>query len=54
MDSRFRGNDRQGLPSAKRSISPVLLGQRACLILIDYITSVIKINQILSRWVGYL
>jgi hypothetical protein len=48
MDSRFRGNDRQGLISAKRSICPVLPGRSACLILIDYMTNVIEIKQILS------
>jgi len=38
-------------PFCGRSISVVCLGRTLCLLLIDYMTSVIEINQILSRQV---
>jgi hypothetical protein len=37
------------IPLCGRSISAICLGHTQCLILIDYMTSVIEINQILSR-----
>jgi hypothetical protein len=37
------------IPLCGRSISAVCVGRTLCLILIDYMTSVIEINQILSR-----
>jgi hypothetical protein len=37
------------IPLCGRSISAVCLGQTPCSILIDYMTNLLEINQILSR-----
>jgi hypothetical protein len=42
------------IPLCGRSNSVVCLGRTLCSILIDYMTNVIEINQILSRRISYL
>jgi hypothetical protein len=42
------------IPLCGRSISTVCLDGSPCLILIDYMTSMIEINQILSRYLWCL